>query len=94
MTCRRQVCFIKESPDAIIVQMWKKSLMRKRGIEPRAVAWEATMLPLHHLRVLRCCDIGIFCNKETHARANLLLLTLNFTRLIWTETETTVTVAA
>jgi len=46
------------------------------------------------LRVLRCCDIGIFCNKETHARANLLLLTLNFTRLIWTETETTVTVAA
>ena len=41
--------------------------MRRPGVEPGAKAWEASMLPIHHRRILRVhtCILGSKNTKKT-----------------------------
>lgn len=47
----------KKRDSIVITQKWNKKcinrakIMRIRGIEPRSVPWEGTMIPLHQMRL-------------------------------------------
>ena len=54
--------------------------MRRPGVEPGAKAWEASMLPIHHRRVLRIHIIWNLCFPRTQQKLFLPLLSERVTR--------------
>jgi hypothetical protein len=59
----REVILLGKSGHAVLLKQFSKKKeakyltdikkMRIRGIEPRSVPWEGTMIPLHQMRKLR-----------------------------------------